>query len=90
MSDRAHLVAFEKFSQVVCGPLAPKDIDRILRRLQGQLHQSWLSFLSLPSDLGSPPTWQDIYQNLSSGECDFDNWEALADFSGWGDMTMAL
>ena len=82
-------MAFEKFSQVVSGPLAPKDIDRILRLLQGQLHQSWLSFLSLPSDLGSPPTWQDIYQSLSSGEWDFDDWEALINFSGSGDMTAA-
>jgi hypothetical protein len=82
-------VAFEKFSQVVSGPLAPNDIDRILRLLQGQLHQSWLNFLSLPSDLGSPPTWQDIDQSLSAGEWNFNDWEALADFSGSGGMTTA-
>ena len=75
---------------MVSGPLAPKNIDQILRLFQGQLHQSLLSFLSLPSDLGKPRTWQDIYQSLSSGDWDFNDWEALAGFAGPGNMTEAL
>jgi hypothetical protein len=90
MSDADHLVSFEKFSQLVSGPLAPKDIDQILGLFQGSLSQRWLSFLGLPSDFGNPHTAEDIYQSLSSGGWDFENWEALPDFSGLGDTTMTL
>jgi hypothetical protein len=59
--------------------------------LQGSLNQKWLSFLALPSDFGTPVTSENIYQSLSSAEgWDFENWEALADFSGLGDTTMIL
>jgi hypothetical protein len=90
LSDADHLASFEKFSQLVSGPLALKDIDQILRLFQGSLNQRWLSFLALPSDFGTPQTSEDIYQSLSSEGWDFENWEALADFSGLGDTTMAL
>jgi hypothetical protein len=83
-------VSFEKFSLLVSGPLAPKDIDQILRLLHGSLNQRWLTFLALPSDFGNPHTSEDIYQSLSTGAWDFENWEALADFSGLGDTTMTL
>jgi hypothetical protein len=90
MSDADHLVSFEKFSQLVSGPLELKDIDQVLRMLPGSLNQKWLSFLALPSDFGTPVTSENIYQSLSSEGWDFENWEALADFSGLGDTTMIL
>lgn len=81
-------MAFKKFSQLVSAPLSPDDLERILSQFEGQLHPRWLDFLSLTSAFEDLNMQEDttIYQNLSSREWDFNDWEAVTDTANWSDM----
>ena len=83
-------MSFKKFSQLVSGPLSEDDIDRILRQLEGQLHQRWLNFLSLTSDFEDLNVQEDTHQSLSSREWDFNDWGAVTGPASWDDMTGML